>query len=298
MDIMDDDFDVFEDESDDLQTVNLGSQNKQQVNQAYIDPFNVTQPNDINLEQRSTIMVVDDDPYVRKTIKIALKNKYDVLLCASGDEGVQQANTNVFAVILDIKMEGKDGFQTFKELKEKISYLPIIFHSAYQDLKDPYEIMNDFRPFGYISKEGNPKELLDTTASAVRYSQQILKNQLLVTELQVLNASLEEKVRDRTQELNQTLETLSIVHNEQSYKNKLMEESIDYAKNIQHSLLPLNDNVADMLSDHFVIWRPKDVVGGIFILPVPVPVVLLSRLLTVLDMGCLEHCLQLLQYRV
>ncbi len=42
----------------------------------------------------------------------------------------------------------------------------------------------------------------------------------------------------------------------------LISESIDYASNIQRSMLPHEDSFAALLSDHFVIWEPRDRVGG------------------------------------
>ena len=62
--------------------------------------------------------------------------------------------------------------------------MPIIFHSAYQDIKDVYEILNDFRPFAYLKKEGQFGELRDTINSAVQHFKQIMKNQILVRELE------------------------------------------------------------------------------------------------------------------
>jgi serine phosphatase RsbU (regulator of sigma subunit) len=39
-------------------------------------------------------------------------------------------------------------------------------------------------------------------------------------------------------------------------------ESVQYASRIQKSLLPTEDILAESVDDHFVIWQPKDVVGG------------------------------------
>lgn len=159
-------------------------------------------PQDIDVSSKATatnldieaavpiILVIDDDYTVRAALKAILKKKFDVILCADGNEGVAAANCRVLAVILDIKMHGKDGFQTFKEIKERIPDLPIIFHSAYQDLKDPYEIMNDYRPFGYVQKSGSQKELLDIIHSAVKYSQQVKINIELYQTLLITNENL------------------------------------------------------------------------------------------------------------
>ena len=81
-------------------------------------------------------------------------------------------------------MEGKNGFETFNEIKKKKFYIPIIFYSAYQDFKDPYEIINDYRPFGYVVKDGEIKKLLDMLESAVSYYCQIKWNSGLVEKLE------------------------------------------------------------------------------------------------------------------
>ena len=73
------------------------------------------------------VMVIDDDPGIRESLQLVLRNKFRIITCASGDQGVKAVNGDVSAVILDIKMEKKDGFQTFKELKQLYIHLPIIF---------------------------------------------------------------------------------------------------------------------------------------------------------------------------
>ncbi len=42
----------------------------------------------------------------------------------------------------------------------------------------------------------------------------------------------------------------------------VISDSIDYASNIQRSLLPNERFLAEDLAEHFVIWQPRDVVGG------------------------------------
>jgi len=42
----------------------------------------------------------------------------------------------------------------------------------------------------------------------------------------------------------------------------LITESIDYASRIQRSVLPADTVLRSKLNDHFVIWEPKDIVGG------------------------------------
>lgn len=59
---------------------------------------------------------------------------------------------------------------------------------------------------------------------------------------------LEHKVLERTQELNE--------------KNAKIQDSIEYAKMIQQTILPDASEIGKTLDDYFVIWKPRDIVGG------------------------------------
>ncbi|HHY72223.1 MAG TPA: SpoIIE family protein phosphatase [Bacillus bacterium] len=65
-----------------------------------------------------------------------------------------------------------------------------------------------------------------------------------------MNEQLELKVKERTKEL--------------SEKNRAIIDSIDYAKRIQESILPLDRQLHDLWNDYFLLWKPRDIVGGDF----------------------------------
>jgi serine phosphatase RsbU (regulator of sigma subunit) len=64
----------------------------------------------------------------------------------------------------------------------------------------------------------------------------------------LMKQELENEVDKRTQELNE--------------KNTKIMDSIEYAKIIQESILPLPADLAKYLGEHFVLWKPRDIVGG------------------------------------
>ena len=68
---------------------------------------------------------------------------------------------------------------------------------------------------------------------------------------------LEEKVRERT-------EALSAANERLSESNRKVTDSIRYAHLIQESMLPKAALLSRTLPDHFVIYRPRDIVGGDF----------------------------------
>jgi serine phosphatase RsbU (regulator of sigma subunit) len=47
-------------------------------------------------------------------------------------------------------------------------------------------------------------------------------------------------------------------------KNTLITDSIDYAKTIQEAVLPDNEYLSSLLPDHFILYKPKDIVSGDF----------------------------------
>lgn len=68
---------------------------------------------------------------------------------------------------------------------------------------------------------------------------------------------LEGKVRDRTQALEQA-------NREMAETQKKIIDSIDYASLIQRALLPDKQLTQALGAHHFVLWHPRDVVGGDF----------------------------------
>ncbi len=66
--------------------------------------------------------------------------------------------------------------------------------------------------------------------------------------IQSNSLTLEHKVMERTKELNE--------------KNEKIQDSIEYAKMIQKTILPDDEEISKALQDYFVIWNPRDTVGG------------------------------------
>jgi two-component system alkaline phosphatase synthesis response regulator PhoP len=66
------------------------------------------------------ILVVDDEPDLVDMLKMALQGAgYDVVTAGDGQQGVDLARSaKPDAIVLDIMMPCKDGFQACRELKE------------------------------------------------------------------------------------------------------------------------------------------------------------------------------------
>lgn len=132
---------------------------------------------------RPRILIVDDDADVRMALELLLRGTYEVKLASSADEGVACMDDDTCAVVLDIKMKGHDGFWACAEIRKKHPDVPVIFYSAWQDVKDPYQIINEHHPYGYLTKDGDTTRLLTMLEAAVRIHRMRLYNKKLVSEL-------------------------------------------------------------------------------------------------------------------
>ncbi len=79
-----------------------------------------------------------------------------------------------------------------------------------------------------------------------------------VSELRSANQTLETKVEQRTADL-------SAANAELKDANRLIVDSIHYASRIQEAVLPSPSVVANGVADHFMLWEPRDLVGGDFV---------------------------------
>ena len=87
---------------------------------------------------------------------------------------------------------------------------------------------------------------------------QVLTSQAAISiENAKLYSDLEQRVKDRTADLNESLKEVESA-------NRKVTDSINYARRIQNSMLPAPELLKGHFSDSFVLWRPRDIVGGDF----------------------------------
>jgi DNA-binding NtrC family response regulator len=146
------------------------------------------------------VLVVDDDANIRRSLELLFQPRYRVKTCADAAAALGEIDERVAVVVLDVKMTGLDGFAAYKEMRAKDVDLPIIFYSAYQDIKDPYEIMNEYRPFGYITKGTDHTTLLRSVAAAVEQRSRATTHRHLIADLASIEAQMHALRRRLTHE--------------------------------------------------------------------------------------------------
>ena len=72
----------------------------------------------MNTVAKKTILVVDDEPYIRQMVRSMLSSEYVVLEACDGKEAVEIACAKIPALILmDIMMPGMDGYAGLNTIK-------------------------------------------------------------------------------------------------------------------------------------------------------------------------------------
>jgi DNA-binding response OmpR family regulator len=108
------------------------------------------------------ILLVEDDPNLGMLLQdyLQLKGKFEVMLCADGDEGLKAFSKQTFDLcILDVMMPKKDGFTLGKDIRKLNQNVPIIFATAKAMIEDKVSAY-DLGADDYITKPFRIEELL------------------------------------------------------------------------------------------------------------------------------------------
>jgi len=135
------------------------------------------------MSRKAIILVVDDEPHVRKLLKANLESSgYAVLTAADGQQAVEMAGRELpDLIILDLMLPKLDGYAVCKRIRE-FSAVPIIMltaRSAEVDLVHGFDVGAD----DYLTKPFAVNELLVRVRAVLRRSkwpEQVMTRQRFV----------------------------------------------------------------------------------------------------------------------
>jgi diguanylate cyclase (GGDEF)-like protein len=181
----------------------------------------------MNINQFNTfkgnILVVDDIPDNLRILSNALTTKgYQVRCVKNGAMAlITTKKEPPHLILLDIKMPEMDGYQVCEQLKadESTRHIPIIFLSAFDDILDKVKAFS-LGGADYITKPFQIEEVV------VRVQHQ-LALQAAQSEISQLNTDLEQKVQQRTLQLEEVISELNqeITKHKQT-QNQLLSQAL------------------------------------------------------------------------
>jgi putative nucleotidyltransferase with HDIG domain len=158
-----------------------------------------------------TILIVDDDPAIRKVLSIGLERLgYSVLIAKNGAEALEiLANPDIDpdCVMLDIRMPVLSGRETLPRIREIRPITPVIMLTAFSDLPTGLESMRN-GAFDYLVKPARLEQIAETIAKALKYRDIVVEKAVQDKKKEEYRASLEKKVENSANELSETYEKL------------------------------------------------------------------------------------------
>jgi len=112
------------------------------------------------LIKMNKILIVDDEPGVRESLKFSLKDMYTLDFASTGREAIEKVEKNTpDLVILDIILPDKDGIDVLKEIKSIDGNIPVIMLTAVSRVKIAVEAMKA-GAVDYLTKPFDIEELI------------------------------------------------------------------------------------------------------------------------------------------
>ena len=110
-------------------------------------------------QPQGRVLIVDDDRSLASMLSFVLRQYgYTVDVANSGDDGLDLLRTQTFdAIVLDLRMPGKDGRAVFRELRAAGVTTPVMILSAF----DARRARDELGAEGFMNKPFEPDALAE-----------------------------------------------------------------------------------------------------------------------------------------
>lgn len=119
------------------------------------------------------ILIVDDEPPIRKLLRMGLTSQgYDVLEAQNGKVALELISNNPDLVILDLGLPDIDGLELLKRIRQRENSLPIVVLSSRDDEAGKVAAL-DLGADDYVTKPFGMEELFARMRAALRHQLQV-----------------------------------------------------------------------------------------------------------------------------
>jgi two-component system, sensor histidine kinase and response regulator len=141
-------------------------------------------------QRKVTLLVVDDEPGPRDSLKMVFKGEYDLLITDNGSEAIELAKKNrVDVALVDIRMAGMSGVEVLERLKFVDPTIEVIMMTAFETTDTIRQALR-LRASEYINKPWDLANLRAVVSAAVQ------------------RRTLESEVHNNTEKLDQLVKEL------------------------------------------------------------------------------------------
>ena len=170
-------------------------------------------PSDTTAVVKELILLVDDEPNVLNALKRTLRDQpYEVMTAPDGREAIRLARETPPAVIVcDMRMPGLTGVDVMQAIMEVAPDCARVLLTGYADMTSTISAINLGQIQRYLSKPWNDDELKMTLSTLIEHRRVRFERDKLAIEIEKkneelkrFNAELENRVKARTAEIEQT----------------------------------------------------------------------------------------------
>ena len=171
----------------------------------------------------ATLLLVDDEPNILRALQRVLRREpYRLLTAANGEQALAIMHESaVDLVVSDSRMPGMDGAELLSRIQQEWPDCRRLMLTGHADMTATIRAINEGQLYRYIAKPWSDDELRQILRQALAHQQAEREQRRLEAltqaqnrELTSLNATLEERVQARTQELQQVADMLDLAHGE------------------------------------------------------------------------------------
>src|SRR6266480_1777321 len=151
---------------------------------------------------RCSLLVVDDEPYILTTLSAFLREEFEVLTADCAEQAQSLfAQREIDLVLSDQKMPRQTGVQLLEWVRQHHPKTVRLLMTGFAELEEAVEAINRAQVFRYLFKPWRAEELLETLRSAAHTFILERSHEQLLEQLRQLNLELEQRVQQRTHEL-------------------------------------------------------------------------------------------------
>ena len=138
--------------------------------------------------RKPVILIVDDEPYIQKTLSVALENAGFIVKTAT--DGVDCLDKIALRrpdlILLDVQMPRMDGFETCEEIRKIDKFVPIIFHSILSSASNITAALGRLADSYVLKHEPNSVKIAKIKAILRRYDQMRTVNKVAMTDDEII----------------------------------------------------------------------------------------------------------------
>ncbi len=195
-------------------------------------------------DKKYSLLYVDDEATNLRVFKSNFRKYFNVFTTTNPLEAIDILRDNEIQVIVtDQRMPEMTGTELLEKILPDHPDMIKIILTGFTDIEAIKDGINRCGIYKYITKPWNFDEMKGVLERGLESYQAALDSDDHIKELEVSNVELENRVQERTEELNKI--------------NKRLIDSIRYAGLLQQSMLPNERYLTRQFSDHFVMFETK-----------------------------------------